>query len=172
MKTIKNKKWNSLHLFLNREKKGITLIELLIGIIIAVIISLTVGVILLHTSSMFRETEKRLRIEKEASYTIMKMEKEMRVKKSEDIEIDEDGEKLILDKNNENSSYFQKIDNDIVYYDGNELKTLIRDKVEELNFTYYTDGDIVKNNLIKISLSLSDEKNEYRIKTYVKLRNE
>jgi len=169
MKTINNKKLNLLHLFPN---KGITLIELLIGIIIAIIISLTVGVILIQTSSMYRETVKRLNIEKEASYTMMKIEKDLRVKKPEDIEILEDGEKLLLDKNNENSPYYQKVNNDLVYYDGNELKTLIKDKVEGLNFSYYTDGDIVKNDLIKISLFISEGKNEYSVETFVKLRNE
>ena len=169
MKTIKNKKWNSLHLFPN---KGISLIELLIGIVIAIIISLTAGVVLIQTSSMYRETVKRINLEKEASFVMMKMEKEMRVKKTEDIEVDEDGEKLLLDKNNENSPYYQKVNNDLVYYNGNELKTLIKGKVEGLNFSYYTDGDIVKNDLIKIFLSISDEKNEYSIETFVKLRNE
>ena len=171
MKTKKIKMWNLLLSSLNNWKKGITLIELLVGIVVAIIISLTVGVVLIQTSSMYRETVKKLNIEKEASYTIMKIEKDLRVKKPEDIEILEDGEKLVLDKNNENSPYFQKVDNDLVYYNGEELKTLIKDKVEELNFAYYTDEDIVKDDLIKISISISEGKNEYDIETLVKLRN-
>lgn len=162
--------WKLLHLSLNK-KNGMTLIELLIGMVMATIIAITIGVVLMRTSSMYREMLKKLNLEKEASYSLMKIEKDLRVKTPDDIEIMESGTKLVLDKNNDNSPYFQKIDNNLVYYDGNETKTLIKDNVSVLSFEYYTEGEEVKYNLIKINLTLSDGKHEYNIETMVKLRN-
>lgn len=79
-------------------KKGLTVIEMIVAIVSGIVIVLTVGYILYYGNKTFKREEKVMELKREAVFGIRFIERKLREKKPEQIEIQESGKKLIIKK--------------------------------------------------------------------------
>lgn len=79
-------------------KKGLTVIEMIVAIVSGIVIVLTIGYILYYSNKTFKKEEKVMELKREAAFGIRFIERKLREKKPEQIEIQESGKKLIIKK--------------------------------------------------------------------------
>lgn len=162
---IKNKKLKFWHLYLLIYKTGFTLIELIMGIIIGIIIILIVGYSLIFSNTTYKNQIFEYNLEREGSFAIFLIEKKLRDKSPNDIEIQNNGEKIVINQDL-NITYIEKNEKNLVYFDGKKENILLKGILEEINF------EKEKENLIKIRIILSQDKFLKTIETKIKLRNQ
>lgn len=79
-------------------KKGLTVIEMIIAMASSIIIVLTIGYILYWSNKTYRREERVMELKREGITGIRFVEKKLRDKKPEQIEIQGSGSKLIIKK--------------------------------------------------------------------------
>jgi competence protein ComGC len=156
----KIKKLNLSVLFHHTEKFGFTLIELIIGIVIGIIIILTIGYGLAFSNKVFKNQISEYNLTREGSFAISFIERKLRDKKPESIEIIDSGKKIMI-----NSEYICQNEGNLVYFDGRKENVLIKEIIEEIYF------EKEKNDLIKIKIILTQDNFSKIFETKVKLRN-
>lgn len=160
----KNRKLNLFLLFHLIEKTGFTLIELIMGIIIGIIVLLTVGYSLVFSNKVSKNQIIEYNLTREGSFALLFIEKKLRDKDPEDIEIEDDGNKIKI--NSEGiSTYIYQNGKNLVYFDGEKENVLIKDIVEEVNF------EKEKDDLIKTEIILNQDNFLKTFETKTKLRN-
>jgi len=160
----KNRKLNLFLLFHLIEKTGFTLIELIMGIIIGIIVLLTVGYSLVFSNKVSKNQIIEYNLTREGSFALLFVEKKLRDKNPEDIEIEDDGNKIKI--NSEGiSTYIYQNGKNLVYFDGEKENILIKDIVEEVNF------EEEKDDLIKTEIILNQDNFLKTFETKTKLRN-
>jgi len=160
----KNRKLNLFLLFHLIEKTGFTLIELIMGIIIGIIVLLTVGYSLVFSNKVSKNQIIEYNLTREGSFALLFVEKKLRDKNPEDIEIEDDGNKIKI--NSEGiSTYIYQNGKNLVYFDGEKENVLIKDIVEEVNF------EKEKDDLIKTEIILNQDNFLKTFETKTKLRN-
>ena len=160
----KNRKLNLFLLFHLIEKTGFTLIELIMGIIIGIIVLLTVGYSLVFSNKVSKNQIIEYNLTREGSFALLFVEKKLRDKNPEDIEIEDDGNKIKI--NSEGiSTYIYQNGKHLVYFDGEKENVLIKDIVEEVNF------EKEKDDLIKTEIILNQDNFSKTFETKTKLRN-
>ncbi|MCM8807227.1 MAG: hypothetical protein NC926_04635 [Candidatus Omnitrophica bacterium] len=80
------------------KKSGLTIIEMIVALVSGIIIILTVGYILYYSNKTYRREEKIMELKREAVFGVRFIERKIREKKPEQIEIQESGRKLIIKK--------------------------------------------------------------------------
>ena len=160
----KNRKLNLFLLFHLIEKTGFTLIELIMGIIIGIIVLLTVGYSLVFSNKVSKNQIIEYNLTREGSFALLFVEKKLRDKNPEDIEIEDDGNKIKI--NSEGiSTYIYQNGKNLVYFDSEKENVLIKDIVEEVNF------EKEKDDLIKTEIILNQDNFLKTFETKTKLRN-
>jgi len=160
----KNRKLNLFLLFHLIEKTGFTLIELIMGIIIGIIVLLTVGYSLVFSNKVSKNQIIEYNLTREGSFALLFVEKKLRDKNPEDIEIEDDGNKIKI--NSEGiSTYIYQNGKNLVYFDSEKENVLIKDIVEEVNF------EKEKDDLIKTEIILNQDNFLKTFETETKLRN-
>lgn len=79
-------------------KKGLTVIEMIVALVSGIVIILTIGYILYYGNKTIKREEKVIELKREAVFGIRFIERKLREKKPEQIEIQESGKKLIIKK--------------------------------------------------------------------------
>ncbi|MCX7917565.1 MAG: hypothetical protein N2589_05505 [bacterium] len=80
------------------KKKGLTIIEMIVGIVSGIVILLTIGYVLYYGNKTYKREEKIMELKREAVSGVRFIEKKLRDKKPEQIEIEDSGRKLIIKK--------------------------------------------------------------------------
>ncbi|MCM8771621.1 MAG: hypothetical protein NC922_00885 [Candidatus Omnitrophica bacterium] len=80
------------------KKSGLTIIEMIVALVSGIVIILTVGYILYYSNKTYRREEKIMELKREAVFGVRFIERKIREKKPEQIEIQESGRKLIIKK--------------------------------------------------------------------------
>jgi hypothetical protein len=134
------------------------------GIIIGIIVLLTVGYSLVFSNKVSKNQNIEYNLTREGSFALLFIEKKLRDKNPEDIEIEDDGKKIII--NSEGiSTYIYQNGKNLVYFDGEKENILIKDIVEEVNF------EEEKDDLIKTEIILNQDNFSKTFETKTKLRN-
>jgi hypothetical protein len=136
------------------------------GIIIGIIVLLTVGYSLVFSNKVSKNQIIEYNLTREGSFALLFIEKKLRDKNPEDIEIEDDGKKIII--NSEGiSTYIYQNGKNLVYFDGEKENILIKDIVEEVNFDFEEE----KDDLIKTEIILNQDNFSKTFETKTKLRN-
>jgi hypothetical protein len=134
------------------------------GIIIGIIVLLTVGYSLVFSNKVSKNQNIEYNLTREGSFALLFIEKKLRDKNPEDIEIEDDGNKIII--NSEGiSTYIYQNGKNLVYFDSEKENILIKDIVEEVNF------EKEKDDLIKTEIILNQDNFSKTFETKTKLRN-
>ncbi|MCM8767454.1 MAG: hypothetical protein NC921_01550 [Candidatus Omnitrophica bacterium] len=80
-------------------KKGLTVIEMIIAIVTSITIVITIGYLLFYGNKTYKIEEKKIELKREGISGIRFIEKKLRDKKPEQIEIQDEGKTLIIKKN-------------------------------------------------------------------------
>ncbi|MCM8804803.1 MAG: hypothetical protein NC833_06080 [Candidatus Omnitrophica bacterium] len=79
-------------------KKGLTVVEMIVGLVSGIIIIIIVGYMLFYGKKTYIREEKLMELKREGVFGIRFIEKKLRDKKPTQIEIQNSGKKLIIKK--------------------------------------------------------------------------
>jgi len=125
---------------------------------------LTVGYALVYSNKNYKNQLIDYNITREGSFALFFMERKLRDKSPEKVEIQNDGDKIIIEENG-NTTYITKSGGNLVYFDGSKESVLIKNIVEDINF------EKEKDDLVKIYILLKQDNFSESMETKVKLRN-
>ena len=147
-----------------------TLIELECAMVAAAVLALCVGVVAETGTRLSRQANAECALKRDASIACRFVQHQVRSRASEDIEIAEDGAKLVLDADAVSPPYFRKDESDLVYFDGVANRVIVDNEVQSLEFELL-DGHTSGEYLVHMTIQLSRSGFSNEMETSVTLRN-
>ncbi len=150
-----------------KSRKGFTLIELMVAIVAGAIVVLATGIIIVLGQTSWNETWKKVNLQRDASYAMLRMSQSIKAAKS--AEKSPDGRVLYIPKQSNPSMTFSYVADtkNLQCQTGGQPQTIIKGEVTNLQFIM----DPNKPNTVEIDLSLKKDDAQAHFKSTVMMRN-
>ncbi len=148
-----------------------TLVEILVGMAVATILGLTVGLALVTATDMSARARRPVELKRDATFALNAVQRRVRALSPDQVQIGEAGDTLTLADGTEHPPYFQKVERDLVFFDGQNAVALLRDRVESLSFAL-VEGYRPQDSLLRMALEVNHEGSSVQMESLTRLRNE
>ena len=147
-----------------------TLVEVVVAMVIASVLGLAIGIALVAATSISMEAKRPLELKRNATFALKTIQKQVRALTPDQIQINPAGDTLTLDDGSEHPPYFQKVDRNLGFFDGEKTVTLIEDRVESVSFALIQ-GHRAQDRLLRVTLEVNHEDASVEMESLTKLRN-
>ncbi|MDD5328029.1 MAG: type II secretion system protein [Phycisphaerae bacterium] len=146
-----------------KSQKGFTLLELMIAMMVSAIVILAVGVVLFTGQGFWNEAWKKVNLQRDASYVMLRMSNS--IKSATSAQTESAGSALRIFGGSGGDVVFSKVGpNELRYQIGQQPQTVISDKLEALQFN-------VQGNEVTIDLKLKQDESQAHFVSTVMMRN-
>jgi MSHA biogenesis protein MshO len=151
-----------------KSRKGFTLIELTVAIVVSAVVVLAAGIVIVIGQTSWNQTWKKVNLQRDASYAMLRMTRSIQAAKS--AEKSSDGRVLYIPKQSDPNitfSYVADTNNLQCQIVGEQPQTIINGEVTNLQFIM----DPNKPNTVGIDLSLKKDVAQAHFVSTVMMRN-
>ena len=149
---------------------GFTLIEMLVASLVASVLALSVGSVLVYGVQMSARAGRQVRLKQDACHALRTIQRRIRRESQSDIQINAAADMLTYDLGSADPPYFQQQDDDLVYFDGSQVVTLIEDRLQDVTFQV-VEGHTTGEYLLEVALQLADESDDLTMEIVTRLRD-
>jgi len=139
-----------------RSGRGLTLVELNVAVVVSAVLTTSVVMALVGGATLMTETRCVVSLKQDAFYALRVIERRVRGLYSDEVSVDDDGERLTIAVAGEPTRTFTKNGADLEYFDGAETVTLVSGTVQSLAFAL-EEGANGQDALLTVNLTLAQD---------------